>query len=112
MKQKLFFSAEGQFNNTTTVFAFDSKKARDAYVKKVDSANCLAVLKNKVGIAAANWSMTDNRMIEPKPFTSEYWGIVESLCFEHKKPAGFVGEVMICDEDGAGNGMPVIRRLW
>jgi len=110
--RKLFFSAEGKFANTTTVYAWSSKKARDQYVADEKTPTCRqAIYKNKVGIYAANWGNAANEMNEPKPFTSQYWGIV-AIGFTEEMPAGFVGEIMVCDDNGTPNGGELIRRLW
>jgi len=111
MNKRFFYSAEGDFTNTTTVYAWESKTARDAYIERVGKPTCYAIRKNKVGINAANWSMTGNCMIEPKPFTGEYWGIVE-LFQEEKMPAECVGKVEICINMESTSGNKIIQKVW
>jgi hypothetical protein len=71
------------FANTWEVVAFASKSQRDQYVAKNnghwDGRNvwrCLAITRREVSRYAANWSLTRNEYNKPKPFSGEFWGIV------------------------------------
>jgi hypothetical protein len=87
-----FHNPEG-FANTGFVYAWDSKAARSDFINVLDGEPIRA---NSVGSYARYWSMTQNRMIEPRPFSGEYWGIVKILDFyDSAPPSGWIGRVSV-----------------
>ena len=80
---KRFFSAESShgsknsygFSNDTVVLAFDSQRARDAYVENSQNLSCVSIRARDATKHAANWNLSTNQSDEPKKFTEEFWGI-------------------------------------
>jgi len=104
---KRFFSAESAhgssssygFSNDTVVYAFGSKKDRDNYVDKSKNISCRKIIFSEVTKMAANVSLTmNNNGGRPKPFSCEYWGIVN--CGFEDFPEGCIGRVEVCVCDG------------
>lgn len=83
------------FSNDTIVFAFENKIARDKYVENSDNISCEAIRKKDVGKKVSNWSMTRNEYNKPRPFSGEYWGIVD-YDYEIDLIPGCIGSVQIC----------------
>lgn len=71
------------FANTNDVLAFETRRDRDAFV---DENPAVAIKRNEV---------TQNRSIEPRPFSGEYWGIVDDMLVD--APSGYVGNVRVVD---------------
>ena len=87
------------FANDWTVYAFDSKRARDKFVADSDNLTCTAIDANKATRRAANWSLTRNEYNAPKPFTNEYWGV--GHCFDYTKEIpGCIGVLVVCGGTG------------
>ena len=120
MEKRLFFSAESAhgsesshgFANDTIVYAWDSKKSRDNYVKTCSNISTKAIKKNEVVMYATNWSL--DRHCHLKPRRTEFWGIVDvALRYAatgRSLPDGMVGRVDICDNYGS---YPIaIRSLY
>ncbi len=84
MGKKRYFAAESAhgnesshgFSNDTIVRVFSSRTARDAYVEESRNVSCHAIAARLATSFAANWSMTHNCNIAPRPFSEEFWGIV------------------------------------
>jgi SRSO17 transposase len=85
------------FSNTWSVLVFNSRKARDAYVSDSPRLATRSIRKNEVTNYAANWLPNDNRLNEPKPFTGEFWGIVDNGYLYDDEPDGYLGHVAVCD---------------
>lgn len=83
------------FGNTNDVLVFSSKEARDEFVTKHESC-AEAITVKKATYWAANYSLTDNREIKPRPFSPEYWGIVNlrTDCGED-----YLGDLEVCTEN-------------
>jgi len=73
---------------------FNSKKARDNFVNESTNITVRAIKRTNATRYAANWSLTFNEANRPKPFTSEYWGIVDA---DARDIPGFIGYVEVCD---------------
>lgn len=79
-----YFTAESEhgdeynygFCNDTIVRMFRSKLKRDEYVENSKKLSVEAIKRKDVTRYARNMSLSQNKMIEPKPFTGEFWGIV------------------------------------
>lgn len=85
------------FSNTWYVLVFGSRAARDHYVDTVESRAARAITRRQVPHYAANWHMTQNRLIRPAPFTREYWGI-EPMEYG-PCPPGCIGRVVVAHPD-------------
>jgi len=108
MKTRRYYSAESArgtsssmgFSNDTIVRVFESKKSRDQYVKDADNISVIAIKRNEVTTHAANWSSTDNCLIEPRPFSGQFWGIVSNPYDDYADdPAGQIGTIEVCNDD-------------
>ena len=88
------------FTNDWTVYVFDSKSARDEFVRTRHNLTTRSIRRDEVTKIAANWSLTQNRLIEPRPFTGEYWGIDTTLADLYDDIHGLVGIMEVCDDDG------------
>lgn len=97
------------FSNTWNVMAFDSKAARDAFVASRTDAATRAIPKREVTKYASNWNNLKNEYNRPKPFSCEYWGIVDDLLeySPHGAPDGYLGTVEVCDDYS-----PCVRRVY
>lgn len=94
------------FANTWFVMAFGSRKARDAFVAAATDRATRAITKREITRYASNWSETRNEYNRPRPFTNQYWGIVDDTP-EYTalgRPDGYLGHVTVCDPDGPENG--------
>ena len=87
------------FANTWKVYAFESKSTRDRFVHENDGftfrnniCQCLVIKKNQVTRYAANWSLTRNELIAPKPFTEECWVIDGNMIDRNN---GCIGQVVV-----------------
>jgi len=97
-----FYSAESDhgsessfgFCNDTTVLVWDSRAARDEYVNNSRNLSCRAIRRAEVTSEASNYSRTDNRLIKPRPFTFDVWGIDDAFCEE---APGLIGEIVVSD---------------
>lgn len=89
-------SSQG-FTNTWDVYVFDSKRARYEFVECDDRWGTAAIKQSEVTRVAANWSMSRNEYIKPKPFTSEYWGINDYDALD-RGIDGLVGIVSVCQD--------------
>ena len=81
-----FYALENHigFGNTWSVLAFSSRNARDEHVRTLEGTLhrgspvvCRAVHKSRITFFAANWSLTQNREIKPRPFSGERWIIMD-----------------------------------
>ncbi len=103
MSQKKYYSSESShgsatshgFANDTIVYVWDSKTSRDNYVNNSDNISCVAIKRRDVTNHADNWSLTFNCGTAPKPFSGEFWGIVENNDIDMP---GFIGEIECVDE--------------
>lgn len=112
-----FFSAESAhgsatsrgFSNDTIVLAFNSKRARDAYVAASSNLSCEAILFHRVTKMAANYNLTRNTDGRPNTFRGEFWGI-ESLNYvqDWAGIGGLIGQVSVCFD---GHPM-IVERLY
>lgn len=108
-----YYSAEGNFDNDTTVLVWSNKTDRDAYVDNMRHENdyyyCYPVTRNRVTKVAANWDTRTNTLSEPKPFTSERWVIVQ-VGADYEIP-GLIGMIAYCDP-GEDNYRRVIDTFY
>ena len=88
------------FANDTVVGVFDSKKARDEYVKNSKNLSCQAIRRNEATKEANIWSMTQNCYSGPKPFSGEFWAIVEP--YDEPWCEGHIGTVECCNKYSYG----------
>jgi hypothetical protein len=98
-----FYAAQNKlgFANSWEVFVFSNKKDRDDYVKMTDGycpvlqrvVDCKAIKKDVITCYAANYSMSQNRVLKPRPFTNECWMYSDDLCDEGTK--GLIGKVFV-----------------
>jgi hypothetical protein len=120
---KRYFSAESAhgsstshgFANDTIVLAFDSKSARDRYVAESPNLSCRAIRFDEVTAHAANWSMTNNKRSEPRPFTGEFWGIEKwsthpRYDMRYADVDGLIGRVGVCYRDDELHGCDRLYR--
>ena len=111
---KRYFSSESAhgsssshgFANDTVVMAFNSKKARDEYVENSRNLSCTSIPFARATKEATNYNLTQNRTNAPRPFSCEFWGIVNSGCV--KLPAGCIGTVECCADDD----YDLVERLY
>lgn len=103
-------SSSHGFANDWTVYVFESKAARDAFVEDSENLSCIAIPKKDVTKHARNLSLTSNGYSGPKPFTGEYWGIVPYYRSDEEIP-GCIGIVDVCYPEGHPAGS-VIDRLY
>lgn len=80
------------FSNTWDVLVFNSKSARDDYVNNSTALATRAIKKSEVTSYAANYNCTFNKVIKPRPFTEEFWGIDN----DQKQIPGYLGYVRVC----------------
>jgi len=81
----MYYSAESRhgsetshgFANDTVVRVFLHNKNRDRYVRESRNLSCKPITRREVTNQATNESLTQGRHIKPRPFTGEYWGIVQ-----------------------------------
>lgn len=85
------------FSNDTIVRAFDSQNNRDTFIAKRERNNLTLgpIPRREVGKAAANYSMTHNRILRPQPFTTACW-IIQPPYHDEDFP-GYLGTVEIGD---------------
>lgn len=95
------------FDNTWYVLAFDSRKARDDYVSIARDLATRAIRRDQVTAYAENLCLNTNKTNSPKPFSGEYWGIVECYDWKLSEIDGIIGQVEKCD----GSSYCVVRRL-
>ena len=110
---KRYYSAESAhgsesshgFSNDTIVLAFNSSRARDDYVTKSHNISCKAILASEVTKYATNLNLSSNHTNAPRPFSGEFWAIIDAPCYNAEIPGllGYVG-VPCTDE-------PIIERL-
>lgn len=97
-----YFSAESShgsessygFANDIIVRVFASRKSRDRYVENSTNLSCRTIKAEDATKEAANYSLTQNREIRPRPFTGEYWGIV--MTDADALIGGCLGTVEVC----------------
>lgn len=102
---KRYFSSESShgradsygFSNDTIVRVFSSRGARDEYVKASNNLSCKSIRASEATRHATNYALTQNRNIAPRPFTGEYWGIVD---WTECPPDGQIGTLEVA---GAGS---------
>ena len=96
------------FANDWRVIVFSSKAARDRYVETTPNISTKAIKASEATQRATNYSLNDNRQIAPRPFTGEYWGIVD-FYDEDDHPEGAIGTLEVChDRDEC----PIIERFY
>ena len=81
------------FANDWNVYVFESKQARDVFVSERLNLSTIAIKRADVTKYATNMSLTANREIRPRPFTEEFWGIIDNF----EEIPGCVGVVSVCD---------------
>ena len=100
MKMRRYFAAVNAmgFANSWEVLVFDSTEKRDAFIDAVDvGVKCFPITKRTVGYHATNASLTSNRFIAPRPFSGEYWGIMEYGLDDYKEEYRPIGRIEVCD---------------
>lgn len=117
---KRYFSSESAhgsstshgFCNDTIVYCFNSKIARDTYVNESNNISCKAIPFWKVTREATSYSLTFNRTNAPKPFSGEYWAIVNNttpnVSDYSDLPNGCIGTVECCTDHDYG----IVERLY
>ena len=110
---KRYYSAESAhgsesshgFSNDTIVFAFNSRQARDNYVAKSRNISCQAILAREATKYATNFNLSINRTNAPRPFSGEFWAIIDAYTGGPIIP-GLLGYVGVpCSDE------PIIERL-
>ena len=110
---KHYYSAESAhgsesshgFINDTIVFAFNSRQARDNYVAKSRNISCQAILAREATKYATNFNLSSNRTNAPRPFSGEFWAIIDDPYYSAEIP-GLLGYVEVACSDE-----PIIERL-
>jgi len=87
------------FANDWTVYVFDSRKSRDAWVSTPGNLSRKAIKKDEVTKHAANWICERNEYYKPRPFTRQYWGIETVFDGKMLDVPGCVGEIVVADHD-------------
>jgi len=82
------------FDNDTIVLVFSSRHARDAYIVSASDLSLRPIPRCDVGREAANWSMSQNRMIRPRPFSGECW-VIEPQSYADDEIQGCLGTIGI-----------------
>lgn len=95
------------FANDTRVAVFDSRHARDDFVRTSDNISCNAITARQATAAASNVSLVRNELIRPKPFSGEFWAITEP---EHGEPEapGLIGYLRCVTDDDYG----IVARFY
>ena len=109
---KRYYSAESAhgsesshgFSNDTIVFAFNSPRARDDYVTKSRNISCRAILAREVTKYATNLNLSSNRTNAPRPFSGEFWAIIDA--YDDATIPGLIGYVGVPYPDE-----PIVERL-
>ena len=99
-KKRYYYSAESAhgsktshgFSNDTIVRVWETKEARDNYIKEAGNISARAILRSEVTTQATNYSLTSNKNLKPNPFKGEFWGICEDY-YDHFDYPGYVGLV-------------------
>ena len=90
------------FANDITVFVFDSKEHRDAFVDgRIHNISCKAITRKEATSEASNFNCTLNRTTRPRPFVGEYWGIVKPWDYGGyvgEDVTGLIGTLQVCDD--------------
>ena len=94
------------FSNDIIVRAFNTKQNRDQYVANSKNITVRAILRTDATRQANNWSLTRNCDSAPKPFSGEFWAIVEP--FDGPVSDGHIGNVGCCN-DGDYN---IVKRFY
>jgi hypothetical protein len=94
------------FANTWYVLAFETRAARDEYVRTAAGMAARAILKSEVTRYA-----TSGGREGPKPFSGEYFGIDTRLYqFDDNAPRGMLGEVRVINPHDCFSRLP--RRVF
>ena len=102
------------FSNDTVVKVFSGKASRDAYLAASSNISAVKIRACQATSHAANISLNGNGNGKPRPFTEEFWGLVDygsEFLHGNEAPEGFIGTLEVC---GNGN-IPepyVIRRFY
>ena len=110
---KLFYSAESAhgsdssrgFANDKIVKAFDSKARRDSYVENSRNISCKAIMRGEAIKYAKNYNETN----APKPFSGEYWAIIEPYEWISRHD-GFIGTLGVASGNGKYQG--VVKKFY
>ena len=112
LRMKRYYSAESAhgsdsshgFSNDTIVLAFSSPQTRDDYVTKSRNISCRAILAREVTKYATNLNLSSNRTNAPRPFSGEFWAIIDP--YYNAEIPGLLGYVGVpCTDE------PIIERL-
>ena len=106
MNRKYFYSSESAhgnssshgFSNDTVVRVWETKQARDTYVKETKNITARVILRSEVTGQATNYRMSSNKNQKPNPFQGEFWGIYEDDYSGFDQP-GYVGIIDYGTED-------------
>jgi hypothetical protein len=99
------------FANTWEVLAFINRRTRDAFVSGRTDLATRAIRKNEITKYSRTWNTQSNDYTRPKPFSGQYWGIVD----DHPewsatgRPNGYIGQVEVVDPNGYSQ---VVARLY
>ena len=108
-------SSSHGFCNDWTVWAFDSKQARDKFVEESSNLSMIAIPAKDVTKHASNYSLTDNCSSGPQPFSRDFWAIVTSFDWDwpgEKRPEGCIGFVDVYSPDCEGQYSNLVRKLY
>ena len=103
---KKYYSAESAhgsstslgFSNDTIVKVFSSKSARDAYHSASSNISVVKIKASEATRHATNESFTGTGNGKPRPFTEEFWGIINygPEVYGPESPEGFIGTLEVC----------------
>jgi len=84
------------FANDHIVEVYSSKKERDFALAEISIHNisAIALKKNEVTEYLSNYSLTRNTYNKPRPFSNEFWGIVNN----YKERKGYIGDVEVISD--------------
>lgn len=100
MRNRRYFAAHNpiDFANTWSVYAFNSKEARDKFLEESEGYDekAFSITLKEVTKYATNYCLSSNKEIKPTPFSSECWMIGPAYGVD---PAteGLLGQVQVMD---------------
>ena len=115
MKSKLYYAGASDhgsntgygFANDWTVLVFADKKSRDNWVENCGNLSAVPIKRRDVTKRAANWSLTQNKLMEPNTFKREFWGINN---LGENVDKGIVGYIHVFSDDYRNN--ILVKRFY